>query len=148
MKLIFYLKINMKVFYKLPWHAQSTQNDKLAKSLQYLKENVQDEVVFLPSDKYQRFLQIDTVFSVCAARHAQINQNNKCALSLQYLKKEVNDEFEFLHGDKHESFLQIDTMTFDRDGQAFSNFRKQQVLKQQNTSVRVKVDFLHVDNTG
>ena len=30
----------------------STQSDKFAVSFQYLKENVKDEVVFLPADKY------------------------------------------------------------------------------------------------
>ena len=30
-------------------------------NLQYLKETVKDEVDFLPADKRQRFLQIDTI---------------------------------------------------------------------------------------
>ena len=73
-------------------HAQSTQNKKLSylcnifrktwgiklifcllinakvcNTLQYLKENVKDEVDFLRANKRQRFLQIDTVsLSVCA----------------------------------------------------------------------------------
>ena len=35
-------------------------------SLQYLKDNVKDEVDFLPADKRQRFLQIDTItLGVC-----------------------------------------------------------------------------------
>ena len=62
MKLIFWLQINTKVFYKLIvslWvcivrHTQSTQNNKFSISLQYLKENVKDEVDFLPANKYQR----------------------------------------------------------------------------------------------
>ena len=46
-------------------HAQSTQS-KFAISLQYLKKNVKDEVDFLPTDKRQRFLQIDAmIFVVC-----------------------------------------------------------------------------------
>ena len=46
-------------------HAQSTQNNKFTISLQNLKENVKDEVDFLPADNHQSFLQIDTViFSV------------------------------------------------------------------------------------
>ena len=40
-------------------HAQNTQSNKFATS-QYLKENVNYEVCFLPADKHQRFLQIDT----------------------------------------------------------------------------------------
>ena len=52
--LIFCLRINTELFYKLIvslWlcvarHAQSIQNDKFPISLQYLKENVKDEVDF------------------------------------------------------------------------------------------------------
>ena len=43
-------------------HAKSTQNNKFAISLQYLKENMNDEADFLPVDKRPRFLQIDTIF--------------------------------------------------------------------------------------
>ena len=44
-------------------HAQSTQNNKFAISLQYLRENVKD---FLPADKHQRFHQIDIIIlGVC-----------------------------------------------------------------------------------
>ena len=42
-------------------HVQSTQNNKFLMSLQYLKEHVKDEVDFLPADKHQRVLQIDTI---------------------------------------------------------------------------------------
>ena len=41
-------------------HAQSTQNNKFIISFQYLKENVKDDVDFLPAHK-QRFLQIDAI---------------------------------------------------------------------------------------
>ena len=73
-KFIFCLQIKAKVFYKLIvslWvciarHAQSTQNNKFAISLRYLKENVKDEVDFLPTDKRERLLQINTVIlGVC-----------------------------------------------------------------------------------
>ena len=56
--------------------AQSTQNNKSAISLQYLKENEKNEVVSLLSDKHQRFFQIDTII-LGVARHAQITQNNQ-----------------------------------------------------------------------
>ena len=47
-------------------HAQSTQNNKFAISLQHLKGNIKDEVDFWSEDKHQRFFQIDTVIlSVC-----------------------------------------------------------------------------------
>ena len=70
MKLYICLLIQAKVFYKLivsTWmwvarHALSTQKNKFVISLQYLNENIQDEVDFLPANKNQRFLQIDTSF--------------------------------------------------------------------------------------
>ena len=74
MSLIFCLQINAKIFSKLIvllWvyvaqHAESTENNMFTISLQYLKDNVKDEVDFLPADKRQRFLQIDTItLGVC-----------------------------------------------------------------------------------
>ena len=69
MKFIFGMKINMDIIYKLIlslWvcvarHAQSTQSNKFVISLQYLKENVNDEVDSLPANKHQRFLQSVTI---------------------------------------------------------------------------------------
>ena len=65
MKFIFGIQINMEVFYKLILsfykHAQSTQNNKFAISLQYLKKDVSDEVDFLHVDKHRGLLQIDTM---------------------------------------------------------------------------------------
>ena len=40
-------------------HSQSYQNSKFAMLLQYLKEDVRDEVDFLDADKHQSFLQVD-----------------------------------------------------------------------------------------
>ena len=79
MKLIFCLLINTKVFNKLIvslWvcvakQTQSTKSNHFTISLQYLKENMKDEVDFLPADKRWRLFQIDTSFQVCVARHAQ-----------------------------------------------------------------------------
>ena len=42
-------------------HAQSTQSNMFTISLQYLMENVEDEVDFLPADKRQRFIQSDII---------------------------------------------------------------------------------------
>ena len=42
-------------------HAQITQNNKFAISLQYLKKEVRDKVDFLHADKHESFLQIDTM---------------------------------------------------------------------------------------
>ena len=72
-EVIFCEQINSKVFYKLillsmyvARYAESTQSNKFAISLQYLKENINDEVDILPAEKRQRFPQIDTIiFSSC-----------------------------------------------------------------------------------
>ena len=45
----------------IAWHAQSTQNSKFTKSLEYLRGNIKDEVDFLPSDKRQMFLQSEII---------------------------------------------------------------------------------------
>ena len=66
MKLIFCLQINTKVSYKtivslwmcVARQAQSTKNNQFTISLQYLKENMKDEVVFLPADKCWRFFKL------------------------------------------------------------------------------------------
>ena len=42
-------------------HAQITQNNKFAISLQYLKKEARDKVDFLHVDKHEGFLQIDTM---------------------------------------------------------------------------------------
>ena len=95
LKWFFCLQINTKVFYKVIvfWMcvtrlAQSTQNNKFAISLQYLKENGKNEVDFLLADKHQRFLQNDTIiFGVCVSRQAQITQNKKFAIFCNILRK-------------------------------------------------------------
>ena len=63
MKLIFFLHININVFYKViaslrvcvARHAQSPQNNRFAISLQYLMENVKDEVDFFSADNFKDF---------------------------------------------------------------------------------------------
>ena len=42
-------------------HAQSTQSNKFATSLQYLKKTLKDGVDFLPADKHQRLFQVDII---------------------------------------------------------------------------------------
>ena len=104
-------------------HAQSYQKNKFTIYLQYLKENMKDEVDFLPADKRQRFPQSDNIILDECGQAAQITQNNKFAIPLQHVKKEVSDEVDFLHADKHESLLQIDTMIFG-NVQTFPKFPK------------------------
>ena len=88
-------------------HAQITQNNKFAISLQYLKKELSDEVDFLHADKHESLLQIDSMILMGMVKHSQSSQNSKFAMSLQYLKKEVKDEVDFLHADKHQSFLKV-----------------------------------------
>ena len=122
MKLIFYQQISTKVYYKLIvslWvyiarHAKSSENNKLATSVEYLKEKVKDVIGFWPLDKHQRFFQVDSIIlEVFVSRHTQITQNNRLDISLQYREKEVSDEVAFLLAEKHESFLQIDAVILD-----------------------------------
>ena len=88
-------------------HAQITQNNKFAISLQYLKKELSDEVDFLHADKHESLLQIDSMILMGMVKHSQSSQNSKFAMSLQYLKKEVKDEVDFLHADKHQSFRKV-----------------------------------------
>ena len=84
-------------------HAQTTQNNKFAISLQY--PELGDEFDFLHADKHESLLQIDSMILMGMVKHSQSSQNSKFAMSLQYLKKEVKDVVDFFHVDKHQSFL-------------------------------------------
>ena len=64
-------------------HAQITQNNKFAISLQYLKKEVSDEVDFLHADKHESFLQIDTVIFDGDGQTFQSSQNSKFGISLE-----------------------------------------------------------------
>ena len=69
-------------------HAQIIQNNKFAISLQYLKNEVSDEVDFLHADKGESSLQIDTMFLMWIVKHSRSSQNCKFAIFLHCLKKE------------------------------------------------------------
>ena len=56
----FSYKLILSVLLGMASHAQSTQNDKYAISLQYLKKEVSDEVDLLHADKQRSFMQVDT----------------------------------------------------------------------------------------
>ena len=103
-------------------HAQSIQNNSFTISLQqYVKENVKNEVNFLPADKHQSSLQVDfnTLVSTFSTRwyyHYRwewssilkvYTQNNKLSISLQYLKNKVGSGVHFLHVDKHQNFYKL-----------------------------------------
>ena len=88
-------------------HAQLTQYNKFAISVQYLKKELSDEVESLHADKYESLLQIDRIILMGMDKHPQSSQNSEFAMSLQYLKKEVKDEVDFWHADKHQSFYKL-----------------------------------------
>ena len=52
-------------------HAQINQNKKLAISLQYLKEEVNDEVDLLSTGKHENLLQVDTIILMGNFKHFQ-----------------------------------------------------------------------------
>ena len=73
--------------------------------MQYLKEEVRDEILFLYADMHESLLQIDTMTVIGIVKHSQSSQNSKVTMSLQYIKKEVS-----LHMNI-KSFLQVDVNT-------------------------------------
>ena len=56
-------------------HSQSTQSNKFAIFLQYIKEEVRDGVHFLHADKHQSFYELVMSFLIEVARHIQISQS-------------------------------------------------------------------------
>ena len=72
---------------------------------------MKDEVDFLPADKHESLLQIDTMILMGIVKHSQSSPNSKFTMSLQYFKKDVRDEVDFWPVDKHQSFLQVDFNT-------------------------------------
>ena len=66
-------------------HAQVTQNNKFAISLQCLKKELSDENDFLHADKHESLLQIDSMILIVMVKHSQSFQNRMFAMSLQYL---------------------------------------------------------------
>ena len=59
-----------------------------------------NEVDFLHADKYESFLQVDSMIFLGMVKDSQSSQKSKFSMSLQYLEKEVRDKVEFLHADK------------------------------------------------
>ena len=112
---------------------QSTQTNKFAISLQYLKKDVSDENDFLHTNKHKGLLQIDTMILMEIVRHYQNSQNSKFSMSLQYLKEKVRDKVDFginfnvscklIQHFGHQCFLESDTIN-DIHDQVFSNYSK------------------------
>ena len=70
-------------------HSQSTQSNKFAISLQYLKKEVRDVVHFLHSEK-QSFHKLALSFLMEVVRYVQSTQNRELVIFLLYIKKKVS----------------------------------------------------------
>ena len=68
-------------------HAQITQNNKFAVSLQYLKKELSHDVDFVQADKHESLLQIDSMIWMGMVKHSQSSKNSKFAMSLQYVRQ-------------------------------------------------------------
>ena len=86
-------------------HAQSTQNNKFAKSLQYFKKKMKDEVDFLEQINVKVFHRLMQSYLIGMIRGIP----KIFKITMQYLRKEMSDEVDFLHADKH-SFPQVNTI--------------------------------------
>ena len=90
MKLIFCMQISMKarmILMGMVKHFQSSQNSKLAMSLQCLIKEVRDEVHFLHADQHHSFYKLMLSFLMEVVRLAQSTQNVKLVIFFQYIKK-------------------------------------------------------------
>ena len=96
-------------------YSQIPQKRKFAMSLQYLKKEVINQVVFciqINIKVHFNTLGIEVSHNVILSllmfmvKHSQSTQSNKFAISLEYLKKEVR-WFHFLHPIKHQSFYKL-----------------------------------------
>ena len=77
-------------FYFYQWkNSRSSQNNKFAVPLQYLKKEVKDEVDFLYTDEHQKFYKLVLLFLMEVARDVQSTQNRKPVRFLQYIKQKV-----------------------------------------------------------
>ena len=74
-------------------NSQSTQSNKFAISLQYLKKEVRNKVHFLHADKHQSFNKLVFSFLMEVARHVQSTQNRKLVMFLQHIKKKCRNCF-------------------------------------------------------
>ena len=149
MKLIFYLQINTKIFYKLIislWvcmtrHTQSIQNNNFIISLQYLKERVKDGVHFSLLIIVKRFFKAMLSFFLCVWPDMPKLPKTKSLLFLcNILKKKWMTKLTFC---MHENLLQIDTVIL---MEMVKHFQSSQNSKcTMSVQVRDEVDFLHAD---
>ena len=99
-------------------HSQSTQSNKFAISLQYLKK-VRKGVHFLYADEHQSFYKLGLFFLMEVTRHVQSTQNRKLVIFLQ----SVAAAFVFYCNAKHSDILRGSRQT--QTDQKFSAWTSQ-----------------------
>ena len=77
--------------------------------LHHIKENAKGEVDFLPTDKYERFVQIDTIILGVWPGMPNLSKVTSLQHLCKCLKENVKNEIDFLPADKYQRFLLIDT---------------------------------------
>ena len=70
-------------------HSQSTQSNKFAVSLQYLKKEIANGVNYLHADKHESFYKLALSFLTETTKYVQSTQNRKMVIFSQYFKKKV-----------------------------------------------------------
>ena len=115
------IQIDIMTLIGIVKHSQSSRNNKVTMSLQYIKKEVRKGDHFQLADKHQSLLHVDfntlgiknaykEILSLLLGiiKHCQSTQSDKFVISLQYLKKkEVRKGVHFLHADEHQSFYKL-----------------------------------------
>ena len=83
------VQIDAMILIGMIQYCQSTQSNKFAISLQYLKKEVRNGVYFLLADKHQSFYKLTLSFLMEVVRHNQSTQNRKLLIFCQYIKKQL-----------------------------------------------------------
>ena len=76
-------KVILSLLLDMIKHSQSTQSNKFAISLQYLKKEVRKRVHFLHADEHQSFYKLGLLFLMELARYIPSTQNRKLVIFLQ-----------------------------------------------------------------
>ena len=96
---LFY-KLILSFWVNITRRAQSTQNKKFG-----------DVVDFLPADKFESFLQVNSITLGVHSQACPNYQKHQVWITSQYLNKNVKDKADFSLADKRQRFLQINTIS-------------------------------------
>ena len=135
LKLSFCLQINSKVFHKrvvslwekLARQTQSTKNNQFTIYLQYLNENMKEEVDFLPADKCWTFFQIDAIILGVWLGISKLPKITSLLLLYNMLRMKLVMQLIFSMQISMKTCAKLILRFFDGYGQAFPKFPKTQV---------------------